>query len=501
MLDMTHVEYIKNLYENEGLSLREIAKRTKHDFKTVQKYAYCDDWTQSEQPPKKTEYPVLGEYIPIIEEWRAQDKKEPRKQRHTVRRIFNRLKKEHGYKGSYDSVKRYVANKKDAESHLSEGFLPIAHPAGEAQIDFGDFKYYDGMGIGKEGHALIVSFPYSNAGWMQVFQAENQECLLTGLKRILNHIGGSFTRGRFDNMTTAVAQVLQGSERVLSEGFRRFALHYRFKSDFCNPGKGNEKGSVEKKVGYTRKNMLVPVPTITDFDEYNKGLLRLCDEDMDREHYKHGKLIKELWQEEAKRLLSLPPHEYDVFRYESVRADKCGFITIDTVKYGLPPYMCEKILQAKIYFDKICVYHDRSLIKTFIRSYDKHDEVMGWKDYLSSLTRKPGAVPHTRFFNQMPKLWQEHLKQADNRERKSALSLLMEIVGDGNESLCDEALQLAEENGRTDTDSIRQCYYLISKTENYPRPLTFKSSPPIINYTPDLTVYDKLSARRKGGGA
>jgi transposase len=114
---------------------------------------------------------------------------------------------------------------------------------------------------------------------MQVFPSENQECLLTGLKRIFYHIGGVPLLIRCDNMTTAVAQVLVGTERILSEGFIRFMLHYRFEATFCNPAKGNEKGNVENKVGYTRRNMLVSVPVIVDFNEFNAELLILCDDD------------------------------------------------------------------------------------------------------------------------------------------------------------------------------------------------------------------------------
>jgi hypothetical protein len=188
----------------------------------------------------------------------------------------------------------------------------------------------------------------------------------------------------------------------------------------------------------------------------------------------------------------LPDYEYDVFRYESLAVNNYGFITVEPAKYGLPPEMCGQTVQAKIYFDKIEVYSDRCLIKTFKRSYTKNDEVYDWREYLPALSKKPGAIPHTRFFGQMPKLWQEHLKTATNRERKSALTVLQEIVTDGNDALCDEALELASDSGRTDADSIRQCYYLISRPENHPYPLMLSGNPPKHNFNPDLTAYDRI---------
>jgi transposase len=490
---MSQVEYIRDLYENEGMSLREIARQTHKDFRTVKKYAYRDDWNPAVKLKTEPEaFPVMGAYIPFVNEILKQDEREPRKQRHTARRIYDRLRKEEGYTGSYGSVKRYVSIKKEEMKKYRESFLPLAHPPGHAQVDFGEFKYYDADEAAHKGYALIVSFPHANTGWMQVFQSQNQECLLTGMKRIFCHIGGVPARCRCDNMTTAVAQILEGTERVVSEGFYRFMLHHRFSADFCNPAKGTEKGNVENKVGYTRRNMLVPVPAITDFDAFNEELLRQCDEDHEREHYERGQLIRELWEDEEKHLLALPAHEYTVFRYEALTVNKSGFVTVDTNKYGLSPELSGKVVQAKIYFDKIEVFYDHNLLKTFRRSYGRNGEECDWKDYLPSLVKKPGATEHTRFFNQMPKLWQNHLKSVKGRERKSALLLLSEMVSDGNEALCDDALELAGEYGKTDADSIRQCYLLISKPESHPQPLQLTTSPPLLNFTPDLSVYDQL---------
>jgi transposase len=491
---MVEVEYIRHLYEIEGKSLREIAKTLHMNFRTVQKYAYRDDWNPPVIPDMDpAHYPVLGKHIPLIDEWLEQDEREPRKQRHTISRIYSRLQNENGYQGGYSALRQYVNRKKEQMKKYRESFLPLGHPPGHAQVDFGAFKYYDALGAAHEGHALIMSFPYSNSGWMQVFQSENQECLLTGLKRIFHHISGVPVRLRCDNMTTAVAQVLKGTERIISDGFYRFMLHHRFGADFCNPAKGNEKGNVENKVGYTRRNMLVPVPRITDFDAFNEELLRLCDEDHEREHYQQDSTIRELWEEDKKHLLTLPEYEYEVFSYESLTVNKNGFITVDTGKYGLSPELYGNIVQAKIYFDKIEVFFDRCLLKTFRRSYEKNNEDSDWKDYLPTLVKKPGATEHTRFFNQMPKLWQEYLKSVKGSERKSALMLLSEIVADGNEALCDDALELANEYGRLDNDNIRQCYLIIAKPENYPQPLKLAAETPLLNYRPDLSVYDGLT--------
>ena len=501
MLRMAQIDYIKDLYENEDLSLREISRRTGHSFRTVQKYAYQENWSAEKLPNLEAEnYPNLEKYIPSIDEWMEADRKLPRKQRHTAVRIYRRLVEEQGYRGSYSSVKRYVRKKKYVLKLASEGYLPLAHPSGEGQVDFGESLYYDAQGRECKGYALTVSFPQSNKGYTQFYPSQNQECLLEGLKRVFEHIGGVPPRLRFDNMSTAVVKVLEGGERELTEGFTRFMLHYRFRAEFCNPASGNEKGNVENKVGYSRRNAFVPVPTVSSFEEFNERLWEWCEKDAQRLHYKYKVPIQELWESDQKSLLKLPEYPFPVFRYETLSVNKYGFAVIDTNKYGLAPALAGKTVQAKIFFSHIEFYHDHQPVGRYRRSYGRNEELYDWTQYVSALLKKPGAAEHTRFFKQFPQQWQELLARSKGRERKGVLRLLDEIVRDGNALLCEEALSLASENGRTDPDSIRQCYYMISRKEFRPKPLKLQASTPRLGYDPNLTAYDSLTGGASHAG-
>ena len=494
MLRMAQIDYIKDLYENEDLSLREISRRTGHSFQTVQKYAYQENWSAEKLPNLEAEnYPNLEKYIPSIDEWMELDRKLPRKQRHTAMRIYHRLVDEQGYQGSYSSVKRYVRKKKFVLKLAAEGYLPLAQPCGHGQVDFGESLYYDARGKERKGYALTVSFPQSNKGYTQFFPSQNQECLLEGLKRVFERIGGVPLRLRFDNLSTAVAKVLEGGERELTEGFRRFMLHYRFRADFCNPASGNEKGNVENKVGYSRRNAFVPVPTVTSFEAFNEWLWDWCEKDAQRLHYKYKIPIQELWEADRESLLKLPEYPFPVFRYEALSVNKYGFAVIDTNKYGLAPTLAGKTVQAKIFFDHVEFYYDHHPVGRYRRSYGRDEELYDWTQYVGTLLKKPGAVEHTRFFKQLPQQWQELLAQSRGQERKGALRLLDEIVRDGNAPLCEDALSMAAENGRTDPDSIRQCYYMIAKKEFRPKPLELRASTPKLRYDPNLTAYDGLT--------
>jgi len=491
---MAQIDYIKDLYENEDLSLREISRRRGHSFQTVQKYAYQENWSAEQLPNLEAEnYPNLEQYIPSIDEWMEADRKLPRKQRHTAMRIYHRLVDEQGYQGSYSSVKRYVRKKKFVLKLAAEGYLPLAQPCGHGQVDFGESLYYDAQGKERKGYALTVSFPQSNKGYTQFFPSQNQECLLEGLKRVFERIGGVPLRLRFDNLSTAVAKVLEGGERELTEGFRRFMLHYRFRADFCNPASGNEKGNVENKVGYSRRNAFVPVPTVTSFEAFNEWLWDWCEKDAQRLHYKYKIPIQELWEADRESLLKLPEYPFPVFRYEVLSVNKYGFAVIDTNKYGLAPTLAGKTVQAKIFFDHVEFYYDHHPVGRYRRSYGRDEELYDWTQYVGTLLKKPGAVEHTRFFKQLPQQWQELLAQSRGRERKGALRLLDEIVRDGNAPLCEDALSMAAENGRTDPDSIRQCYYMIAKKEFRPKPLELRASTPKLRYDPNLTAYDGLT--------
>ena len=154
-------------------------------------------------------------------------------------------------------------------------------------------------------------------------------------------------------------------------------------------------------------------------------------------------------------------------------------------------------MQAKIWYDHVEFFYDRHMVGRYERSYGRNEELLDWTHYAAVLCVKPGAVEYTRFYQQMPERWRTHLADLHGADRRSALQLLSEMVRDGNAELCDDALEMAFETGRTDADSIRQCYYMIAKKEFRPEPLKLRDSTPAMNYNPDLTAYDILT----GGGA
>ena len=244
---MLNVEEIRRLYFSNGKNISEICRQTGFDRKTISKHLSCQEWMEKEPIVSEPRVSRLDKYKEEIDSWLEKDKRMRKKQRHTAKRIYQRLKEKYqDFDCSYRTVAEYVSIKKQDMFNPKKSYLPLEHKPGEAQVDFGkaEFiekkkKYY--------GSYLNVSFPYSNAGFLQLFRGENFECLAQGLKNIYEHIGGVSHRQWFDNLSAVVTKIRKNKERDVRNEFIRFKEHYGFEAVFCNPASGNEKGNVENK--------------------------------------------------------------------------------------------------------------------------------------------------------------------------------------------------------------------------------------------------------------
>lgn len=192
MLAMDKIDDIRQRFSVKGENISQIANTLQLDRKTVQKYVDKTDFNEPAPRAASENHlcPKLDPYNPTIDQWLQEDKQAPRKQRHTARRVYNRLKKEvTGFDCSYRTFASYYAVKhKEIFSGAQSGFLPLEHRPAEAQVDFGTADFYEN-GTRVTGKYLEVSFPYGNKGYLQLFYGENIECLLEGLDAIFRHIG------------------------------------------------------------------------------------------------------------------------------------------------------------------------------------------------------------------------------------------------------------------------------------------------------------------------
>jgi transposase len=235
---MADAESIRELFFLKGMSISAIVRKTGFDRKTIRKYLAKDDWNQEVSVPA-SKGSKLDPYKPTIDGWLETDRRTRKKQRHTARRVFTRLVDQAGQEGfpcSYRTVAAYVAERKRQlyGGRRADARLPLDHPPGEAQVDFGEAEYVE-AGVRASGAFVNVAFPFSNAGFQQLFGGETAECLEEGLKAVFQHIGGVPQKIRFDNASSMVARIRQDGERILTDSFLRFKEHYGFEAVFSQP--------------------------------------------------------------------------------------------------------------------------------------------------------------------------------------------------------------------------------------------------------------------------
>jgi len=316
---MSTMQKIKHL-QAQGWSVSAIAMELQVDRKTVRKYLQQTDFSAS--APLAADRPSkLDPYKATIDAWLAEDAHQWYKQRHTAQRVYDRLRNEvPGFAISYPTVRRYVRQRRRTAPTV--GTLELVWEAGEAaQVDFGqaDVLEYDER---VRLHFLCVSFPYSNAGYLQLFRGETAECVVQGLVDILHHMGGAPHRLIFDNASGVGRRV--GETVRVTELFQRFSAHYGFEITFCNPAAGHEKGNVENQVGFIRRNLLVPVPQVTELVDNNRALLERSEAHWHRRHYKKQRSVADLLAEERAAFRALPPQAFAPYRYTRVRTDRQG---------------------------------------------------------------------------------------------------------------------------------------------------------------------------------
>ncbi len=196
-----------------------------------------------------------------------------KKQRHTAVRIFERLRDEHGYQGGYTSVREFVGKERPRQQEV---FIPLAHPPGRAQVDFGEADINLG-GVKTDRHYFCLDLPHSDAIFVKAYPAETTEAFLDGHVVALTWISGVPQSILYDNTKIAVAKILGDGRRTRTKSFGELQSRYLFEDRFGRPAKGNDKGKVEGLVGYIRRNFMVPLPRVRTIDELNARLLNACE--------------------------------------------------------------------------------------------------------------------------------------------------------------------------------------------------------------------------------
>jgi transposase len=333
----------------------------------------------------------LGPYLVVISEILASDRDAPPKQHHTAKRIFERLRDEHGYEGGITQVKEAVARHR---RHHLEVFVPLSHPPGEAQFDFGQATV-EFAGVRRKAAFAVMSLPFSDAFHVSAYPRECTETFQAAHVAAFTFFGGVPTRTAYDNTTIAVRKVI-GRERDLTREFLRLESHFLFTHRFCRVGRGNEKGHVESLVGYGRRNFMVPVPVCSSFAELNASLEASCRADLNRRVRGKAATKAELLEVDRAAMLPIPTVSFEARRVIAARANSLSLVRFDRNDYSVPTAFAHHALTVVGGIERVRIVEGAHLVAIHPRCWDKERTTFDPRHYLALLERKPGALDVAR---------------------------------------------------------------------------------------------------------
>ena len=324
----------------------------------------------------------------------ADDLKAPKKQRHTARRVWQRLVDEHGAEVSEGTVRRYVAAVKGRRAiPLAEVMVPQTHPLGyEAEVDFGAVSFVLGGEL-VQGWMFVMRLSASGKGFHRVYANQAQEAFFDGHVRAFAHFGGVPERVRYDNLKPAVARVLLGRNRTETDRFATLRSHYHFESFYCRPGKegAHEKGGVEGEVGRFRRRHLVPMPKVDSLTELNA----LCHEgdclDDGRRIEHRRQRVFEHFEDERGHLGPLPAEPFEVGLLLNCRVDTKSRVCVRQCFYSVPVRYAGMRIGVRLGAETVEALDGAKVVASHPRAVGKGAEVLDIDHYLETLSIKAGA--------------------------------------------------------------------------------------------------------------
>ena len=419
---------VRRAVQVEGVSEREAARQFGISRETVRKmlrYSIPPGYSRR-QPVRR---PKLGAWIGIIDQILEEDKARPGKQRHSAKRIFERLREEYAFPGGYTIVKDYVRQRKLTQREM---FVPLAHPPGHAQVDFGEALVVI-AGQEQKAHYFCLDLPQSDDCFVMAFPAETTEAFLEGHVQGFAYLGGVPQTILYDNTKLAVAQILGDGTRKRTQAFSELQSHYLFGERFGRPGKGNDKGKVEGLVGYARRNFLVPVPRCASWQELNLQLVEQCRKRQQRQLRGHEQTIGERFKKDREVLLPLPPAPYAACEKRTTRVTSLALVRYRSNDYSVPVAYGHRDVLIKGYVHEVVICCGSEVIARHSRSYEREDMIFDPLHYLALLEQKPNALDQAapladwqlpEEFWQLRRLLEARLSKRGKREFVQVLRLL-----------------------------------------------------------------------------
>ena len=387
MLDVDTYLKVRFAVQIEGLSKRGAARRFGIDPRTVAKmmlFSVPPGYVRSKPPVR----PKLDAFIAIIDKILADDKSVHKKQHHTSKRIFERLRDEHGFTGGITIVKDYVAG---VQQRAQEMFVPLAHAPGHAQADFGEALAIIG-GVERKIHYFAFDLPHSDANFVVAYPSETTEAFCDGHVQAFAFFGGVPQSILYDNTKLAVARILGDGRRLRTRVFTELQSHYLFKDRFGRPARGNDKGKVEGLVGFARRNFMVPIPVFATFEALNAHLADCCRKRMGEVLRGETETIGVRLQRDLAAFRQPLPPPYDACEKVGTRVSSLSLVRYRLNDYSVPTSFGHRDVLVRGYVHEVVIACGTETIARHPRSYDREDFVFDPLHYLALIERKINAL-------------------------------------------------------------------------------------------------------------
>ena len=372
-----------------GESQRHIAKTMGISRNTVAKYCEGDTVPWVRKTPVRDSNVITDEVIDFIKQCIEEDQTVSfKKQKHTAKRIYDRLVDEKGFTGGESTIRRKV---REIRESLPKAFVPLQFDPGDAlQIDWGEADIYEN-GQKVRINLFCARLCYSCRPVVLAYHCQNSESFYDAIVKTFDMIGGVTKRVIFDNGKVAVKEGF-GARAKMQSGYEALSAHYGYDAVFCNPAEGHEKGLVEGLVGWARRNICVPVPRVSGINELNAMLLERCIKYENTFIRSRNATVRDLLVAERESLRPLPNYRFETASCTEARVNAFSTVRFNSNVYSVPIRYTGYTVSIKGYPETIEIYHKGNLISVHERLMGRNQTSYHLDDYIPLLEKNPRAV-------------------------------------------------------------------------------------------------------------
>ncbi len=488
---------LARLHLRDGLSIREVSRRTGLSRNTVRQWLRQEGVTEPKYPQRERPG-VVDAWAEQLEAALRADAHRPVRERRTAKALFEQIQAL-GYRGSYPRVVVWVRRWREAEAAAPRraAFVPLAFELGEAfQFDW-SCEYVFVGGLRRRLEVAQTKLAASRAFWLTAYPSQSHEMLFDAHARAFEAFGSVPRRGIYDNMKTAVDKVGVGKARAVNARFAAMCSHYLFEPEFCNRASGWEKGIVEKNVQDQRRSLWreAAEQRWPDLAHLNAWLAARCHQRWEETAHPDWPLltVAEVLHDERAQLLPLA-QRFDGYIEQPVRVSHTALVHFQRNRYSVPTAHVNAVLSLRVYPEELVLIAEGGQeVARHARSFEREQTRYDWRHYIDLVQTKPGALRNGAPFRVMPEplqILQRHLLRHPGGDRVMA-QVLAAVPIHGLEAVL-VAAELALEAGRPSADHVLNVLARLKQGAPTEAPLTAATPQLAEEPRADVHRYDRL---------